>query len=601
MSQIQGLLRTHHCAELREEHIGQEVTVCGWVNKYRNLGSLHFIDLRDKHGLTQLGFASFEGDLSLLKKCSLESVILAKGIVAARPDEAKNAKMDTGLVEVQVKELEVLSQCDIDNIPFLPFGASEATDDHKLKYRYLDLRTNKLQDILKLRSKTTTKVRNLLSNQDFVEVETPILYKSTPEGARDYVVPSRVHPGSVYALPQSPQTLKQLLMIGNTDKYFQICRCFRDEDLRADRQPEFTQIDIEVSFATPDYIKNLSTEMMKDIYSLPSDFTLTPMHYNEAMKVYGCDKPDTRFGLKHKVVTDIFTDSDFSVFSSVAKDGGLIKAFFVPAESGTFSRKDTDGFVEVVKPHGGKGVAFFKVNGGERSAGISKFITDEIYTKINALEESSGDGTWLFFADKNHESVHACADALRRHLGKKLNLQKEGYNFLWVHSFPLLEWSENHGRYAACHHPFTMVKKDQLEKFMTANEADITNKDSFLKDLSAEAYDIVCNGYELGGGSLRIFDQDVQSQMFKVLGMSEEEYKSQFGFFIEALNYGTPPHAGVAFGLDRIIMLLAGTDNIRDVIAFPKTTKASDLMSSAPSVPAKEQLEELHFNWTNDK
>ncbi len=598
MSQIEGLLRTHHCGELREEHIGQEVTVCGWVNKYRDLGALHFIDLRDKHGLTQLGFDSFEGDISLLKKCSLESVILAKGIVAARPAEAKNKKMDTGLVEVQVRELKVLSQCDVDNIPFLPFGQSEVSDDHRLKYRYLDLRTKKLQNILKVRSQATTKVRNLLSNEDFIEVETPILYKSTPEGARDYVVPSRVHPGSVYALPQSPQTLKQLLMIGNTDKYFQICRCFRDEDLRADRQPEFTQIDIEVSFATPKYIKNLATKLMQEIYSQDSDFTLPSMHYDEAMKVYGSDKPDIRFGLKHKIVTDIFKDSDFSVFSSVANAGGLIKAFFVPAENATFSRKDTDGFVEVVKPHGGKGVAFFKVNAGERSAGISKFITDEIYTKITALEENSGDGTWLFFADKNHESVHACADALRRYLGKKLNLQKDGYSFLWVHSFPLLEWSENHGRYVACHHPFTMVKNDQLDTFMNATEEDITNKDSALRNLSAEAYDIVCNGYELGGGSLRIYDQEVQTQMFKVLGMSDEEVKSQFGFFIEALKYGTPPHAGVAFGLDRIVMLLVGTDNIRDAIAFPKTTKASDLMSQAPSVPAKEQLEELHFNWT---
>jgi len=586
-----GLLRTHSCAELRAEHVGAKVTLCGWVNKYRDLGGLHFIDIRDKHGLTQLSFEEFKGDLSILKKCSLESVILARGVVRERPENARNNKMDTGGVELLVSELEVLSQCDIDAIPFLPMGPIDASEVLRLKYRYLDLRRPHLQKILQLRSTTALRAREILINEGFIEVETPILYKSTPEGARDYVVPSRVHPGHVYALPQSPQTLKQLLMIGGTDKYFQICRCFRDEDLRADRQPEFTQIDIEVSFPTQEYIKSLVEKMLIRLFDLEANFKMTMMSYDEVVKLYGSDKPDVRYGLKQMIVTDLFVNSEFAVFANPAKNKGMIKAMFIPASMGTLARKDLDGLTDIVKPHGGKGVAFFKVEKGELTGGVSKFITNEILSALESRStEGTGDGIWLFNADTDHDVVHASADAVRRFLARKLELIKDGYAFLWVYDFPLLEWDKENNRFAARHHPFTSPKKDQYEKFLKGQKEDLMN-------MPAEAYDIVCNGYEIGGGSLRIYRNDVQDQMFKILGMTPEDTKRQFGFFIDALKYGTPPHGGLAFGFDRIIMLLAKTDSISDVIAFPKTTSATDLMSQAPSEPSDAQLKELHFKW----
>lgn len=447
-----------------------------------------------------------------------------------------------------------------------------------------------MQNILKLRSETTTIIRNTLSNLDFVEVETPILYKSTPEGARDYVVPSRVHPGQVYALPQSPQTLKQLLMIGSTDKYFQICKCFRDEDLRADRQPEFSQIDMEVSFTTPEYIKRVVEEILKNTFDLDSSFTLPTMPYPEAMEKYGSDKPDLRFGLEQKSVTDLFVDSEFAVFSKPAKAGGLIKAMFVPESVGTFSRKVTDSFTEVVKPYGGKGVAFFKVVDGARSGGISKFISDEVFTKLG----ESGNGIWLFFADANHETAHGSADAVRRFIGKEYDLIGKDNVFVWITEWPLFHWNEKEGRLFAKHHPFTKPVEKDLELFFSGSNEE-------LKDIVADAYDVVCNGYELGGGSIRIHDTKMQDQMFKHLGMDQQEIDHQFGFFIEALSYGTPPHGGLALGLDRLLMILAGTDNIRDVIAFPKTTSATDLMAAAPSSPSAEQIKELHFAWVEKK
>ncbi len=586
-----GLLRTHTCGELRAEQVGSRAILCGWANKYRNLGGLHFLDLRDKYGTTQINFVNYRGDLEILKRISLESTVKVEGVVARRPLEAQNPDMPTGGIEVQAESIELLSACDIGQIPFLPFGATEATEDLRLRYRYLDLRRPDLQKVLQQRSEVTLQVRQLFSREGFVEVETPILYKATPEGARDYLVPSRVHPGYAYALPQSPQLLKQLLMIGGTDKYFQICRCFRDEDLRADRQPEFSQIDVEVSFATSAYIKRLSEKLVQRLFQLPQDFVMPQMSYAEAMQRYGCDRPDLRFGLEHTVATELFLGSEFKIFSQVAETGGLIKAIFIPLElapnkAASFSRKQLDALTEVVRPHGGQGVAFFKVQNGKANAGIAKFITPQILHELETKGSAGGDGTWLLVADREAMVAHTCAHALRTHLGEQFQLMGPGFRFVWVYDFPLFEWDAEQKRPVAKHHPFTGPKEEHLDRFMNGDEKECLG-------LAAEAYDVVCNGCELGGGSVRIHRPDMQARMFQLLGMSKAEMERQFGPFLRALRFGTPPHAGVAFGLDRIVMLLAGKQSIRDVIAFPKTTSASDLMAEAPSPVDPAHLAEL--------
>jgi len=588
-SRIKGLMRTCECGVLDASDLGKEVTLCGWINKYRNLGGLHFVDLRDKTGLIQLSFEEFlknSGSSEIFKDFSHEAVIKATGVIGMRPESAKNKEMKTGEIELVVKEVKILSPCDRHELPFIPTSQKEATEDLRLKYRYLDLRTNKLQNILKLRSDVSSRARKALLNENFIEVETPILYKSTPEGARDYLVPSRVHPGQVYALPQSPQTLKQLLMIGGTDRYFQIAKCFRDEDLRVDRQPEFTQIDIEVSFCELEYIKNLSRMLMASVFDIEEDkLNFQTISYKDCLDLYGSDKPDTRFGLIHQNFTELFLNSDFSVFKSIAEKNGLIKGIFLSSDVGELSRKDIDGLANVVKPYGGKGVAFFKVIGDEVSGGISKFITEEMRVAFAKKQEGKS-GIWLFSADSEKSKAHACMDAVRKFLGNKFELHSDSYNFLWVDNFPLFEWDEETSQLIPMHHPFTMPSKDNLEAFLTG-------KPEELKEMTAECYDVVCNGYELASGSLRIFDPRVQERMFELLGLTPDEAKEKFGFFIEALKYGTPPHGGIAFGLDRIIMLLAKSDNIKDVVAFPKTTSASDLMSNCPSQPVDGQFEEL--------
>jgi aspartyl-tRNA synthetase len=588
-SRIKGLMRSMECGTADLADLGKDVTLCGWINKYRNLGGLHFVDLRDKSGLIQLSFEVYlnsGGDASVFKDFSHETVIMAKGKIGPRPETAINPEMKTGSIELVVSEIEVLSACDRHELPFIPNSPKEATEDLRLKYRYLDLRTPKLQNVLKLRSDVSFRARKALLEENFIEVETPILYKSTPEGARDYLVPSRVHPGQVYALPQSPQTLKQLLMVGGTDRYFQVAKCFRDEDLRVDRQPEFTQIDIEVSFCELDYIKNLSRVLMAKTFGLDeSKIDFQTISYQQCLELYGSDKPDTRFGLIHQNFTQLFLESDFSVFKTVAEQRGLIKGIFLSKETGELSRKDIDGLVNIVKPYGGKGVAFFKVNNGEISGGISKFINPEMLKSFFDKQDSP-DGIWLFSADKESSRAHACMDAVRKFLGQKFDMYEDVYKFLWVDNFPLFDWDEQAKQLIPMHHPFTMPSKKNLDQFLTG-------KPEELKEMTADCYDVVCNGYELASGSLRIYDPKIQQRMFELLGLGPEEAQEKFGFFIEALNYGTPPHGGIAFGLDRIIMLLAKSDNIKDVVAFPKTTSASDLMSDCPSMPVDGAFEEL--------
>ena len=584
-----GHLRTHTCGELLSQHEGLYVSLCGWVNKSRNLGGLYFIDLRDKYGITQLNFQNFTDEGSLLKKCRLESVIRVQGKVSLRPNKAKNVDMITGDIEVFVDMLEILSPC-CPTLPFLPLGKIESTEDLRLKYRYLDLRTFRLQEMLQKRSHVMVSVRNLLTQKDFIEVETPILYKSTPEGARDYIVPSREFPHHIYALPQSPQILKQLLMIGGTDKYFQICRCFRDEDLRADRGPEFTQIDIEASFISQDYVKRLVEQIMEKIFALKPHFEMNRMSYHEAIREYGTDKPDLRFDLKHLDVTAIFKHSSFGIFEKVANQDGLIKAIFVPEYLGTFSRKDMDTFSQIVQSCGGKGVAFIKISQGKKSSGISKFIQDRDIQALEALRGTREDGIWIFIGDHIHNITHSCSDVLRRHLGEILHLKGDGYHFVWIDGFPLFEWSEDEKRFYAKHHPFTAPQDRDREKLFTSDHQTIL-------DIKAQAYDIVCNGHELGGGSLRIYQEDIQKKMFEILGMGAKEIEEQFGFFIESLKYGVPPHGGVALGLDRIMMILTKANSMKEVVAFPKTTKASDLMAKTPSRPSNKQVQELSFKW----
>ncbi|MDM8100428.1 MULTISPECIES: aspartate--tRNA ligase [Oceanobacillus] len=577
---------------LTEKEIEKEVRLKGWVQKRRDLGGLIFIDLRDKSGIIQIVFnPDYSGEaLEIAESIRSEYVIDVVGKLVLRDEATINPAIATGKLEVLASSITVLNKAK--NPPFMIQDDVNIAEDIRLKYRYLDLRRPGLQETFKLRHQTTQSIRNYLNKNEFLEMETPILTKSTPEGARDYLVPSRVHPGEFYALPQSPQLFKQLIMMSGFERYYQIARCFRDEDLRADRQPEFTQVDIETSFLTSDEIMTMTEEMMKEVVKevkgVDIQLPLQRMPYDEAMDRYGSDKPDTRFGLELIHVSDIVADSGFKVFKQAVENGGKVALLNVEGAAAGYSRKDIDKLTEFVNIYGAKGLAWLKVEEEEVKGPISKFLSDDekaaIVDKANA---SSGD-LLLFVADKS-AVVYDSLGALRLKLGKDLGLiDEEAFHFLWVTDWPLFEYDEELGRYFAAHHPFTSPIEADKEKLLT----DPIN-------VRANAYDLVLNGYELGGGSIRIHQTELQNQMFKALGFTEEEAREQFGFLLDALEYGAPPHGGVALGLDRIIMLLAGRSNLRDTILFPKTASASDLMTEAPSEVSGDQLQELSIALSN--
>lgn len=580
--------RTYFCGEVTEKAIGETVVLKGWVQKRRDLGGLIFIDLRDRTGIVQVVFNPEinQEALTIAEKVRNEFVLDIKGQVVARQEGTVNENINTGKIEIIVSEIKIINEAKTP--PFVIDNKTEVADDIRLKYRYLDVRRPVIFETLKLRHQVTKVMRDFLDGEGFLDIETPILTKSTPEGARDYLVPSRVHPGEFYALPQSPQIFKQLLMVGGVERYYQIARCFRDEDLRADRQPEFTQLDIETSFMSQEDIMSMMESMMATIMKQTKGVEVTlpfqRMPYDEAMARYGSDKPDTRFELELVDLSEIVKDSSFKVFASAIETGGQVKAINVKQASEKYSRKDIDALTDFVKVYGAKGLAWLKVDEEGLKGPISKFITDEEQKGFEqALAIEAGD-LLLFVADKKSVVADALG-ALRLKIAKDLDLiDQSKFNFLWVTDWPLFEYDEQEGRYYAAHHPFTMPQREDLELL-----------DSNPKAVKAQAYDIVLNGYELGGGSLRIFEKDIQEKMFSLLGFSKEEAYEQFGFLLEAFEYGTPPHGGIAIGLDRLIMLLSGSTNLRDTIAFPKTASASCLLTNAPSEVSDNQLTDLHL------
>ncbi|MEE0862328.1 MAG: aspartate--tRNA ligase [Lachnospiraceae bacterium] len=581
-----GLKRSHRCTEVSNANIGEEITVMGWVQKRRNLGSLIFIDLRDRSGILQIVFDENDVLKEGFEKAETlrsEFVIAVRGMVTKRGG-AINENLKTGDIEIRATELRILSEA---LTPPFPIEDGITTkDDLRLKYRYLDLRRPCLQKNLIMRSKTATLVRTFLDKEGFLEIETPMLTKSTPEGARDYLVPSRVHPGNFYALPQSPQLFKQLLMCSGYDRYFQIVKCFRDEDLRADRQPEFTQIDMELSFVDVDDVidvnERLLAKMFKEILDVDVQLPIQRMTWQEAMDRFGSDKPDTRFGMELKDVSSVVAGCGFGVFTGALENGGSVRGINAEGQ-GAMPRKKIDALVEVAKTYGAKGLAYLAINeDGTYKSSFSKFMTEEELAKlVEAMNGKPGD-LLLFAADKN-DVVWAVLGALRLHIAEELGLlDKNQFNFLWITEFPLLEWNEEQNRFVAKHHPFTMPMDEDLQYL-----------DSDPGRVRAKAYDIVLNGTEIGGGSVRIYQSDVQEKMFEVLGFTKEEAYERFGFLLNAFKYGVPPHAGLAYGLDRLIMLMAKEDSIREVIAFPKIKDASCLMTDAPNVVDDKQLEEL--------
>ena len=589
---MKGLKRSHRCTEVSKADCGNTVTVMGWVQKRRNLGSLIFVDLRDRSGLLQVIFEEKDiGTAGFEKAGTLRSefVIAVVGRVEMR-EGAVNENLKTGEIELRATGLRILSESETP--PFPIEENSQTKEELRLKYRFLDLRRPDIQKNLILRSKVTTEVRNFLADEGFLEIETPILIKSTPEGARDYLVPSRVHPGHFYALPQSPQLFKQLLMCSGYDRYFQIAKCFRDEDLRADRQPEFTQIDMELSFVDVDDVidvnERLLARVFKNLLGVEVPLPIQRMTWQEAMDRFGSDKPDIRFGMELKNISDLVKDCGFSVFTNALAAGGSVRGINANGQ-GSMPRKKIDALVEFAKGYGAKGLAYLVINAdGTYKSSFAKFMTEEeLKAIVEAMDGQPGD-LLLFAADKN-KVVWDVLGALRIEIAKNLGLlKKDDFKFLWVTEFPLLEYDEEENRYVAMHHPFTMPMEEDLDKL-----------DTDPGSVRAKAYDIVLNGTELGGGSVRIFQNDIQSKMFDMLGFTKEQAQEQFGFLMNAFKYGVPPHAGLAFGLDRLIMLMAGCDSIREVIAFPKVKDASDLMTEAPGLVDDKQLKELYLECTS--
>ena len=591
------IYRTHNLGELRSKNIGEVVTLSGWVDTKRNVStSLTFIDLRDREGKTQIVFNNellSEKVLEEVQKLKSESVIKVVGEVKERSN--KNPNIPTGEIEVFAKEIEVLNACD--TLPFQISGIDDnLSENMRLTYRYLDIRRNKMLNNLKMRHRMIMSIRNYMDNAGFLDVDTPVLTKSTPEGARDFLVPSRTNPGTFYALPQSPQLFKQLLMIGGVEKYFQIAKCFRDEDLRADRQPEFTQLDIEMSFVEKEDVMNeiegLAKYVFKNVTGEEANYTFQRMPYAEAMNRFGSDKPDLRFGVELKDLSDIVKNSSFNAFSSTVQNGGLVKAVVAPNANEKFSRKIISEYEEYVKTYfGAKGLAYIKLTADGITSPIAKFLSeDEMKAIIEKTEAKIGDVIFIV-ADKK-KVVHSALGALRLRIGKDLELiNKDDFKFLWVVDFPMFDYDEEEQRYKAEHHPFTSIKAEDLDKFLAGQ----------TEDIRTNTYDLVLNGSEIGGGSIRIFNPQIQSMVFDRLGLSQEEAKAKFGFFLDAFKYGAPPHGGLAFGIDRWLMVMLKEESIRDVIPFPKTNKGQCLMTEAPNTVDEKQLEELFIKSTYEK
>ena len=589
--------RTHNLGELRLKNIGEVVTLSGWVDTKRNVStSLTFIDLRDREGKTQIVFNNellSEKILEETQKLKSESVIRVVGEVKERSN--KNLNIPTGEIEVFAKEVEILNACD--TLPFQISGVDDnLSENMRLTYRYLDIRRSKMLNNLKMRHRMIMSIRNYMDKAGFLDVDTPVLTKSTPEGARDFLVPSRTNPGTFYALPQSPQLFKQLLMIGGVEKYFQIAKCFRDEDLRADRQPEFTQLDIEMSFVEKEDVMNeiegLAKYVFKNVTGEEANYTFQRMPYAEAMDRFGSDKPDLRFGVELKDLSDIVKNSSFNAFSSTVQNGGLVKAVVAPNANEKFSRKIISEYEEYVKTYfGAKGLAYIKLTADEITSPIAKFLSEnEVKAIIEKTEAKTGDVIFIV-ADKK-KVVHSALGALRLRIGKDLELiNKDDFKFLWVVDFPMFDYDEEEQRYKAEHHPFTSIKAEDLDKFLAGQ----------TEDIRTNTYDLVLNGSEIGGGSIRIFNPQIQSMVFDRLGLSQEEAKAKFGFFLDAFKYGAPPHGGLAFGIDRWLMVMLKEESIRDVIPFPKTNKGQCLMTEAPNTVDEKQLEELFIKSTYEK